>query len=883
MFKDLMKQAMRDKQDIVVSLGTNIFIAPCKSDTLTPKQSNGIESHLEQKQTNTAAISGYNTYLPVRQNTYSNGGMPPITWNNSQTQYRPYRHIQEVLTPLKGCIINLPTCKNVASTMLLEKLSPEFQKQYVVPTLTPSSKSYCIDLADCFLEYLEEAAKKIVESRKTCDLLKIMDHDEFMNPLSRHDSIWYYPGNNYADTPGVYAQPEESHSLISLLGKICNCDRNKAAGILAALLGFSFENLYNFTADAHAADTKANDACSLSLIPKSLAGYTLYDQKDIMGFSGQKIAEVVTYVKEGQFLNLVASISKKMLAFGAVMPTAYFMNQTEIDSTPKATVFFFQSYIQARAFERYFAEFKTAPQDIIVTAPIYSTDLKTLPWTALLNRNLVFICETIRYGFSMLEDYQKIFKQYGINYAVNPFPLLFREFGQDTLLKEPSVDNRSDLELALIDNAILVDSFEKMTNLISHVESNAFQADEFYAWLKAVKLIKTDKSTPEMAKSSTISIPFLQLTDVSNSPDNYRTISVVDFFCGGNITLLHGRKNTGKTYIALSIANALASGTDCFNFVQSATRAKVLYIDGETLPAVLKRRMKQFNLDSSIDFFSLKQISSDDPNWGGFSLAEEIYRENLTKLLVDNLYDFLVLDNISCLIGNRGPSLEDVAQKIMSWVTGLSNRRISILLVHHTSEEKEKITGSDILRRRCTNEIQLVGKDNFAQYPNLAERTKSVADNDRLFTGIRYSSSKSCSILENKIVWNYLPFNGSQWNFLGWTDETGKNLEEDFPAESCKTTEFGTSKELNTVLDSFDEECEQFNSSALPDNLQKYYDKIYEEYGTDEFSRSNVEELFGVSKGKACNILRDLKLSPKGSGNNITYSLCRTTSPSAQG
>lgn len=885
MFKDVMKQAMEDKKDIAVSLGTNIFIAPCKSDTLPPKQSTAIETHFEQKQTNTAAISD-NTYLPIRQNTYSNDGMPPTTRFNSPVQYRPYRYIQEILTPLKGCTINLPTCKDVASKMLLEKLSPEFQKKYGIQTLTPSSPSYGIDLTDCFLEYLEKAAKKVVTSHKKCGLMKIMSTDEFTNPISLHDSTWYYFGTNGISLPGIHAQSEKSDSLISLLSKICNCDRNKAAAILAALLGISFENLYNFTADAHAADTNANDVYFLSLIPESLAGYTLYDQKDIIGFSGQKIAEVVTYVKEGQFLNLVASISKKMLAFGAVMPTAYFMNQTEIDSTPKATVFFFQSYIQARAFERCLAEFKTVPQDIIITAPICSTDLKTLPWTVLLNRNIIFICEIDRYGFSMFENYQKIFKEYNIIYTVYPFPLLFHEFSQNILLKEPFMDNCSDLELALIDNAILIDSFENASNLISHIESNALQPDEFYAWLKEVKLIKADKSSPEMAKSSSISIPLLQLTDVSASPDDYRRISLTEFFCGDNITLIHGRKNSGKTYVSLSIAIALALGSGCYNFIQGTPPIKGLYFDGETLPKVLHQRMKQFNRNNAIDVFSLKQVSNNDSNWGGFNLAEETYREKLTELLIAKQYDFLVLDNISCLIGNRGPSLEDVAQKIMNWVTYLSNKKISVLIIHHTSEDKEKIAGSDIWRRRGTNEVQLIGKQDLSAYPNLPTSIKNIASNKGLFIGIRYNSSKSCSILENKIAWNHLPFNDSQWNFLGWTDETGKALEEDSEdsyAVACKTAEFDTSEEQNAVLNSFDEECEQLNSSTLSDKLQEYYDKIHEKYGTDEFSRSNVEELFGVSKGKACNILRDLKLSPKGSGNNITYSLCRTTPPSTQG
>lgn len=882
MFKDVMKQAMEDKKDIAVSLGTNIFIAPYKSDTLPPKQSTAIETHFEQKQTNTAAISD-NTYLPIRQNTYSNDGMPPTTRFNSPVQYRPYRYIQEVLTPLKGCTINLPTCKDVASKMLLEKLSPEFQKKYGIQTLTPSSPSYGIDLTDCFLEYLEKAAKKVVTSRKKCGLMKIMNTDEFTNPISLHDSTWYYFGTNGISLPGIHAQSEKSDSLISLLSKICNCDRNKAAAILAALLGISFENLYNFTADAHAADTNANDTYFLSLIPESLAGYTLYDQKDIIGFSGQKIAKMVTYKKEGQFLNLVASISKNMLAFGTVMPTAYFMNQTEIDSTPKATVFFFQSYIQARAFERCLAEFKTAPQDIIVTAPICSTDLKTLPWTVLLNRNIIFICEIDRYGFSMLENYQKIFKEYNIIYTVYPFPLLFHEFGQNILLKEPFMDNYSDLELALIDNAILVDSFENASNLISHIESNALQPDEFYAWLKEVKLIKADKSELTMTNICLPSNPFLQDEDISAASNDYKNIPITDFFLDSNISLIHGRKNSGKTYINLFIVNALAFGNGCFNFTPGPPLSKGLGIDGENSRRVLNQRKKQMNFHQNIHIVSLKQIKSHDELWGDFNLAEEKCRELLTKFLCDNQYDFLVLDNISCLIGDRSPSHEDLAQKIMNWVTSLSQKNISILIVHHTNEEKDKITGSNIWRRRVTNEIQLIKKDELALYPNLSENIKSVANRNGLFTGIRYNSSKSCSILENKIAWNYLPFNGSQWNFLGWTDETGKALEDDFSAEACKMAEFGTSKELNTVLDSFDEECEQFNSSALPDNLQKYYDKIYEEYGTNEFSRSNVEELFGVSKGKACSILKDLKLFPKGCGNNITYSLCRTTSPSAQG
>lgn len=256
MLKDSMKKVMQSKKDIVV-LPFGVL-------------SHVIKQHQEKTVNSDSIPEKIDTSIK----------------NQSVSYVQPYKYIQQVLEPLKSSSLNLSTKKESISRLQLEELSFEFQKQYGISTLNRSSKDYCISLTNWFMEYLEEVAKLFVIKKKSCGLTKIMNSDEFINPLVLQNLIWSYSGisDGYLNS---YAKSEQSHSLICLLGIICNCDRNKTAAILASLLGISLENLYNFTADRHVADIKAKDNFFLTIIPTYLAEYTLYDQKNIIGFSKQ--------------------------------------------------------------------------------------------------------------------------------------------------------------------------------------------------------------------------------------------------------------------------------------------------------------------------------------------------------------------------------------------------------------------------------------------------------------------------------------------------------------------------------------------------------------------------------------------------------------------
>jgi len=98
------------------------------------------------------------------------------------------------------------------------------------------------------------------------------------------------------------------------------------------------------------------------------------------------------------------------------------------------------------------------------------------------------------------------------------------------------------------------------------------------------------------------------------------------------LNILAGRPKTGKSWLALQIAHAVATGGQVFN--RQAQRGSVLFIALEDSPKRLRDRCKQQHVprDAQIIFFT--EWSPLDDN-GIVELQEEIEREGYTLVVID--------------------------------------------------------------------------------------------------------------------------------------------------------------------------------------------------------------------------------------------------------
>jgi putative DNA primase/helicase len=148
-----------------------------------------------------------------------------------------------------------------------------------------------------------------------------------------------------------------------------------------------------------------------------------------------------------------------------------------------------------------------------------------------------------------------------------------------------------------------------------------------------------------------------------------------------SLAMLYAPRGLGKSWLALSIGLAVASGTTLLRW--SAPRQRnVLYVDGEMPLVSLQERVKAISVPFGADIpnDSFRILAADQID-GGINLSSPDGQHSLEPLLKD--VDLLILDNLSTLCAATSESASDAWVPIQNWLLTFRRRGIAVLLVHH--------------------------------------------------------------------------------------------------------------------------------------------------------------------------------------------------------
>lgn len=158
----------------------------------------------------------------------------------------------------------------------------------------------------------------------------------------------------------------------------------------------------------------------------------------------------------------------------------------------------------------------------------------------------------------------------------------------------------------------------------------------------------------------------------------------------GGLALLYAPRGVGKTFLALSIAWAVASGGRILRWQAPAPR-NVLYVDGEMPARTLQERLRRIigHADPSPeDADRLRFLASDLMELGLPSLASEHGQQLASRAAVG--CDLAILDNLSSLTpGVRENESEDW-EPIQRWLLTLRRAGKAVLVVHHAGKSGEQ-------------------------------------------------------------------------------------------------------------------------------------------------------------------------------------------------
>jgi putative DNA primase/helicase len=146
-----------------------------------------------------------------------------------------------------------------------------------------------------------------------------------------------------------------------------------------------------------------------------------------------------------------------------------------------------------------------------------------------------------------------------------------------------------------------------------------------------------------------------------------------------SLAMLYAPRGTGKSFLALSIAIAAASGGSLLRWAAPRPR-RVLFVDGEMPLPDLQSRLNAALNDTNLKLAGNLKILAADKTERGINLSAAEDQKALEAHL--NEVDLLILDNLSTLTsGAEGAS--DAWLPMQNWLLKLRRQGLAVLLVHH--------------------------------------------------------------------------------------------------------------------------------------------------------------------------------------------------------
>lgn len=147
------------------------------------------------------------------------------------------------------------------------------------------------------------------------------------------------------------------------------------------------------------------------------------------------------------------------------------------------------------------------------------------------------------------------------------------------------------------------------------------------------------------------------------------------------LAMLHSKRGVGKTYLALGIAQAVASGSQFLNW-KAPSAQSVLYVDGELPLATLKERVA--TVCGSDVSYNLKFITPDMQPGAMPDLSTAEGQSEIERHL-DGV-KLLILDNLSSLLRSGKENEGESWLPVQGFILRLRRMGISVLLIHHAGK-----------------------------------------------------------------------------------------------------------------------------------------------------------------------------------------------------
>jgi putative DNA primase/helicase len=159
-----------------------------------------------------------------------------------------------------------------------------------------------------------------------------------------------------------------------------------------------------------------------------------------------------------------------------------------------------------------------------------------------------------------------------------------------------------------------------------------------------------------------------------------------DWFAEGDCGFIFAFRSTGKTWLAVAMANALAAGGKLGDW-QAPEPVKVLYIDSEMPPDLMRERCDGLGTASN-----LRLINHDilfERTGKVLNIANREIQEAITKRCVNTGVKVLFIDNLSTVAFGMKENEADSWEQVNPWLLELRRRKVAVVIIHHAGRSGE--------------------------------------------------------------------------------------------------------------------------------------------------------------------------------------------------
>lgn len=301
-----------------------------------------------------------------------------------------------------------------------------------------------------------------------------------------------------------------------------------------------------------------------------------------------------------------------------------------------------------------------------------------------------------------------------------------------------------------------------------------------------------------------------QLNDFVNDTSIVKPeVLLSPWLCRGDLWMVYSGPGIGKTFFALNVAFAVASGGKFLHWMAPKS-AKVLYVDGEMSPWDMKQRLtgilasnqkyshgsKQDALDNFFGYCATYQ----EPGKPFPDLAEPEGRATLIELAEGK--DLVVIDNLTTTLRGADPD------KAMDWtpmqdmLVELRKQEITVLLVHHTNKSGDQ-TGTKAKEAILNGMMKL-------------ERPSDYSPSDGARFNITWGKTRGLSGTDTTPVRAQLT-EGKDDHVLHWDFTVLDDLKAHELIRLARTGNYATQRELAEAMEISTGRVSQLKASAIND------------------------------------------------------------------